>query len=171
MQRICSCAIALWLFAGSLIAAQADDWVKIAENNSMVLFPAKPKETRSPEGKQFLVERKGGSVAMVFAYSDIAPRLNTDNPADVDAFLGKIGDLMVARLKGSKVISTKDSKHMGKFPVRDFELEVPGLGIYRTKITVTTRQMYQVTIAGPKDYHQSDEAKKFMQSFQLEVPK
>ena len=165
MKRICIAAVAL-CFIGTAFAA--DSWVEIKENMSKIQFPVRPKDSAIPGGKQFVVEREGGSVAMIFAYSNLAPGFNVDNPADVDAMFARISDALTKSLPGSKIIASKDSKHLGKFPMREVDLEVPLLGVYRTRLTVTSRHLYQVTILGPKDYLAKDEAKKFMGSFQLD---
>ena len=52
-----------------------------------------------------------------------------------------------------------------KFPMKEVDLEVKGLGIYRTKWIITEKGFYQLVVAGPKDFIEGKDAKKFMDSF------
>jgi hypothetical protein len=69
--------------------------------------------------------------------------------------------------KGAKVQSEKDFKFNDKYPARDMEIDVPMLGIYRTRFVLTGSKVYQVTVLGPKDYQSSAEVKKFLESFKI----
>ncbi len=46
-------------------------------------------------------------------------------------------------------------------------VELPMLGIYKTPIIVTPKVLYQLTVLGPKEYIEGEEAKKFLESFKL----
>ena len=54
-----------------------------------------------------------------------------------------------------------------KYPSRILELEVPKVGPYRTRFVVTPTHFYQITFAGPKEFVESADAKKFFESFKV----
>jgi len=152
----------------SLRAEDPKEWVKIANDEAkyQTLFPAKPEETSAKGSQKFVLERENGKVALLLMVNDIGKGVDIDNPEIVKATLGKVGESIVQRLKGSKLLTEKETK-FGKYPAKEIDVESPQFGIYRTRVIFTGSRLYQVTILGPKEYQEGAEAKKFMESFKL----
>jgi hypothetical protein len=162
--------VVLPLLAGSLAAGGAKaEGVKISPEggNCEILFPAKPKEIASPGGAQFVLEREGGKAALMLQYNALPKEIDIGNADTVKAVLDGSREGMKKALKGGKFVLDKDVKVDGKYPAREIDMEVPGLGIYRVRLILTGPKLYQVTVAGSKEYVNGAEAKKFRGSFKL----
>jgi hypothetical protein len=168
-------ALAVVLLAA--VAPAADDpkaeWVKVEPEGGKcaALFPVKPKETKSEDGRLYVIERQEGKAALMVQYSKLPTPVDVKN-ADNAKFLFDAGrDGVTKSFKGAKVASEKDFKFADKYPARDVVTDVPGTGVYKTRFVLTGPNFYQVTILGPKDYADGPEAKKFLDSFHLKDEK
>jgi len=162
MKSIISCA-AVFAFA---FAAQADNTkVEPKEGKCEIVFPGKPTEKPGDKSLQIIMETLEGKGALMLQYNDMPNKIPTDNAEAVKKILdGGQGGLTQA-LKG-KILKSEDGK-FGDHPSRDIDMEVPMLGVYRVKFIFTGDKFYQVTAAGPKDYVNGEEVKKFMESFKI----
>jgi hypothetical protein len=170
-------ALAVVLLAAA--APAADDpkaeWVKVVPEGGKceALFPVKPKETKSDDGRLYVIEREAGkaAAALMVQYSKLQTPVDVKN-ADNAKFLFDAGrDGVTKSFKGAKVASEKDFKFADKYPARDVVTDVPGTGVYKTRFVLTGPYFYQITILGPKEYADGPEAKKFLDSFQLKDEK
>jgi hypothetical protein len=146
----------------------ADDWTKVAPEGGKceIMFPGKAKETDQKGGKQLMVEREGGKAAMLLQFNDIGA-IDIKNAEAVKVIMDGASGGLKTVFKSAKVQSEKDFKFNNKYPAREIEMDVPMLGIYRTRFVLTGSKVYQVTVLGPKDYQASAEVKKFLESFKI----
>ncbi len=160
---------ALILSAGLLSADEKKaDWVTYssADHKCEVLFPSKPKEMGDKDSAQALLETMGGKAVYLLQINKFPAAIALDNEAIVGKIMDGGRDALVKTFK-AKAPTEKALMIDKKYPARDIDLEVPGLGIYRVRFIVTPTHFYQVTMAGPKDFVDSAESKKFLDSFKV----
>lgn len=164
MRRLSSCLVLL-LTAG----LRADDGVKTetADGKAEIMFPAKPVEKGGATNKQFILERDGGKAALLLQYNNLPKEADITNADAVKTVLDRGRDSLKNAFKGAKIAAEKDFKFADKYPARDIDAEVPGLGTYRTRFILTGSKFYQVTMLGSTDYLGGKEAKAFWDSFKL----
>jgi len=156
------------LAAGVLPADEAkDEWVKVADKDKKfeAQFPAKPTSGRG--NTQYLLTRAGGKVALLVQFDDFPKTIDISDAKLVKHVMDAGRDAILKKIPASKLISEKEVTFAGKYPGRDIDIDYPMFGIYRVRFIVAPMRFYQVTILGPKDYQDSAEAKKFMDSFKL----
>jgi hypothetical protein len=68
-------------------------------------------------------------------------------------------------LKG-KILKSDDGK-FGPYPIRDIEMEVPSLGIYKVRFVLSANRFYQVTAVGPEEFTSGKDVARFMKSFKI----
>jgi hypothetical protein len=137
-----------------------------------VLMPDTPKEDKTDlataDGTkvvqyQYLVD--GGTKAHLVTYQD--------NPAAVEKadqvqkVLEGGRDNAVTNLKG-KLLLSKELKLADKHSGMEFQIEVPSLkSIYRSRIYLVGKRLYQIVVLGPKEFVDSKESDSFLDSFKL----
>lgn len=146
-----------------------NEWVKIADKVAKfeVELPSKPKETLNKTGKQLVVEREGGKVALFIAVTDLPKQIDTGDAPAVKLILDNGQAAAIKGFKGGKLLSEQDFKFGLKHPARDLDIQIPNLGTYRQRMILTPTRFYVVVAMGPEDYLKGAEAKKFMQSFKV----
>ena len=143
------------------------EWVKIVEKAKYeVEFPSKPKEMGPDGAKQYILETEGGKAAFLSQYNAFPKSIDLTDEKLLAAIFENAAKGLEKAFKGSKVVADKASK-FGKFPQKDVDLEVPELGLYRTRWILTTEGFYQLTVLGPKDYVNGADATKFFKTFKL----
>jgi len=168
MKRWAAC-LCVVLAAGLLPAADAEkegSKATVGEGGE-ILFPAKPKEITTKGNKQFVLERMEGKVALLLQANELPAKVDITDAMAVKQIADAGRTALVKAFKGAKLVSEKDFKFDKKYPARDIDVEVPAFGVYRVRFIVTPTHFYQVTVLGPKDYQDGEEAKKFMNSFKL----
>ena len=139
--------------------AQADDSKKKPEGSTVglgttkaeVRFPDKPAKKEIKDGAQYLLETMGGKAVFLATANPWLGKTDITNKDFVKTvFENAVGGLEKS-LKGKK-LSDKESKFADKYPSRDVDLDVPGLGIYRTRWVMTPTAFIQIVVAGPKDF-------------------
>jgi hypothetical protein len=136
-----------------------------------VLIPGTPKELTnkgvSPGGtpvetSMLLVD--GGKHVYLVAFTPNAELAKASDELKKKA-LDDGRDAAVRSVKG-KLLNEKDVK-TGDLAGREFQVDAPGLGVYRARMFIVGDRLYQLVVAGPKDIAQSKDADKFLDSFKV----
>jgi hypothetical protein len=162
-----TCCAALGLLAYLVTAAGAGERSDLKPFTSkdgrfIVRLPGKPKEQIA--GGQHLFVLDQGAKAYVVAYQDI-PKLADADAATIKKSLEIGRDAAVKKLN-AKLLSSKAVK-LGRYTGLEFQLEVPKLGIYRSRLFQVGERLYQLTVLGPGDFATSEPVGEFFQSFRL----
>ena len=166
MKSFLACAVVAAL-AMPLIADD-DKWetVSSAEGKFKAEFPKKPTTIPGDKGIQIVLEAEGGKAAYMIQSS--AVEISIDDKDKVKAIFDAGQSSMEKALKGT-IASSKDGTFGDdKLPSRDIDMDAPSLGIYRVKLILDGKKMYQVTALGPKDFVNGKNVERFMKSFQIE---
>ena len=168
-SRLAVLGVALSVLAGTA-RAQDNEWKTFSskEGQFTVLLPGKPVERKQAVGNnveqvQYLID--GGNKAYLIAYQDDQNFANADETL-VKQALAAGRDAAVTSLKGT-LLSQKEMKFDKKYNGMEFQIEIPGTGIYRSRIFMVKERLYQVTVLGPKEVAVSKEADRFLDSFKL----
>ena len=137
-----------------------------ADHKCEIQFPGKPKETVGKDMGQALLEVMGGKAVFLLQINRFPTAIATDNEEVVNKVMDGGRDTLAKTFK-TKVGSEKKLVFDKKYPARDIEMEVSGVGTYRVRFILTPTHFYQVTMAGPKEFVESAECKKFLASFTL----
>jgi hypothetical protein len=166
----------LGLTLSALLAVQEKAAPELKEFSSKeggftVLLPGTPQEhiskTGGAEGKEIVnhvFTVKHGSATYTVAYL-IDPILAKGKPEDSKKWLESASKAAEATLKG-KLLSEKPIT-LETHPGVEFQLEIPGSGIYRSRAYIVNDRLYQVTVLGPKELAQGKEADRILDSFKL----
>ncbi|MCE9534249.1 MAG: hypothetical protein K8T89_24480 [Planctomycetes bacterium] len=167
MQRIYA-SLFVVLSVSFLAAEDPKGGVKITDdvNKSEIVFPDKPKETVLKGGKQAVLSRENGKVALMLQFNEING-LDITKADLVKVVFDNGRTALTKAFPNAKLISEKDLKLNDKFPARDVDVDAPNLGLYRVRMVMTNKGLYQVTVLGPADYQKGDESKKFIESFKI----
>jgi hypothetical protein len=144
------------------------DWTKIRSDDGKleVQFPEKPTKKDGKGGTQYLLETMGGKSVYLVMSNSFPQKVDPTNKDFVKTvFEGAVSGLEKS-LKGEKV-SDKESKFAGKYPARDVDLKVAGIGIYRTKWIMTETAFIQLVVAGAKEFVDGPDAKKFFEALKI----
>ena len=161
--------LAVILSAGLLSADEKKaDWVTYssADHKCEIMFPSKPKEMGDKDSAQALLEAMGGNAVYLLQINKFPGAIAIDNEAVVNKVMDGGRDALVKTFKSEKP-TEKSLTIDKKYPARDIDLIVPALGIYRVRFVVTPTHFYQVTMAGPKEFVDSADSKKFLESFKV----
>jgi hypothetical protein len=158
MNRYIGCVLVTLI--GALVRADEpkSDWVKIAPEGQKyeVQFPDKPKENSGKGSSQYLLSLQGGKVALIAQITSFAKEIDTSDAEVAKSVLDGGRNGLTNSLKGSKILTEKESKFNEKFPARDIDVNVPQLGLYRTRFILTPTTFYQVAVLGPQGLRQRD---------------
>jgi len=134
-----------------------------------VAFPGKPKqsetELKTAAGKSILninsVESKEGNAFMVM-WNDFPIEVEEDN-------LGKVLDGAVDGVSKKGEIVTKKNTKFGpdKIPAREVVMDAKEGIRFRILIVMRESRLYQVMVAGPDEFADTDKAKDFVKSFEF----
>ena len=171
--------LGLWALLVSAATVTAGDTLtefKWDAGKCKVLLPGKAQETiqkgTSADGTpvethMLQVEGGGGRHVYLVAFTPNPALANASDDVKEKALDGG-RDAAVSSTKGKLVAGTdKKIKLDNAHPGREFQVEVPILGIYRAQLYVVGDRLYQLVVAGPKDVALSDNADKFFKSFKL----
>jgi hypothetical protein len=141
--------------------------VKIATKDGKVsaVFPHKPTEKKQGDLTLYLHESKDGKSAMLFNQYPLPKEVDLTDKALVKKVLDGGREGGIKSIKG-KYLSKKDLQ-LGKYPGQTFDAEVAG-SIYRARIYLTGKSLVQIVVLGPKEFVDSAEVKKFLDSLKLE---
>ena len=117
-------------------------------------------------GAQYLLEAMDGKAVYLANANSLPAKADLTNKDFVKTLFETAVNGLEKSLKGKK-LSDKESKFADKYPARDVELEVAGLGIYRTKWVITPAAFVQLVVAGPNEFVDAADAKKFMDSLKI----
>jgi hypothetical protein len=170
-MRYLSLTLAI-LLAAPLAAQEAkkSEWVKVASDKGKfeVLFPTKPTSPGAGEGaQQFLLESADGKSALLAQVNVYPEKIDLQSKETIDDMFKRALEGLQGSFKGSKVVEIKEITFDKKYRGKDVDLEVPDLGIYRTRWIATETGFIQLAVLGPKDYIKSDEVKKFFESLKI----
>jgi hypothetical protein len=143
------------------------DWTKVSEAGKFEIeFPGKPTERDSPAGKQYMLQKTGPTALYLATASPLPGKVDlTDDKAVKLIFDNAVSSTQKGL--GGKVVSEKDVKVADKYPARDVELEAPTIGIFRARLVLTGQGFIQVVIAGPKEFVDGADAKRFRESLKV----
>jgi hypothetical protein len=143
------------------------DWTKVTEAGKFEIeFPGKPTEKAAPTGTQYLLERSGPTGFYLATAAPLAGKLDLTDAKAVKAVLDN-AVASTAKGLGGKVASDKDTKVADKYPARDVDVEGAGLGLVRVRLVLIHNGFIQVMVAGPKEFVDGAEAKRFRESFKV----
>jgi hypothetical protein len=142
-------------------------WEKFTPKGAkaQVSFPGKATETPTSSGGYLLLAGPDAKGIYQMSYSNLGAAVNLDDKAAVKKVLDGARDGGVKSLKG-KLLTEKDIT-LGKYPGRAFEMKSETYGLYRTRVYLSKTKLYQVTVFGTKEFVDSDEAKKFLDSLKI----
>jgi len=169
MQRLLPALVVILATGFTFAAEPPAQWQKIEDKDAKfeVQFPGKPKETSGKRTKKYTFERIDGPTALIVDTLDYSRKFDIENAELVKFTFDGLCLSLSSRVKGSKVVSEKDSKFDKKFPARDVDIEIPDAGFYRVRLILTPARQYKIAIFGSADYLRSDEVKKFLDSFKV----
>jgi hypothetical protein len=160
--------VAVALLAGVALASADDkvEWQKYTPKDAKcaIHFPGKPREKEAKDGVQALLETRNGKAVYFLQTTTFSKTIKLDAPV-VKKIFDNTRAALEKSLKGT-IVAEKDVK-LGNYPGRYFEVDAPALGIYRTHLYVSTTMLFQVVVAGPQDFVDSEDAQQFVGSFKL----
>jgi hypothetical protein len=140
--------------------------IELADAKAEVHFPDNPTKKDVKGGTQYLLETLGGKAVYLATANPWPAKADITNKDFVKTMFDNAVAGLEKSLKGKK-LADKESRFADKYPARDVDLEVAGLGIYRTKWVMTPGGFVQLVVAGPKEFVDGAEAKKFMESMKI----
>ena len=160
-------AIVLTSFAGAE-APRKTEWttIELGDSKSQVQFPGKPTKKDETGGPQFLLETMGGKAVYLVTANPWPTKTDLTNKDFAKTMFDTAVGGLEKTLKGKK-LSDNESRFADKYPSRDVDLEAPGIGIYRTKWVMTPTAFIQLVVAGPKEFVDAADAKKFIESLKI----
>lgn len=169
-------AVCLLLLVPAALAADDDkpEWKRFRPKNGRcaVEMPGKPTAQPPQDISQggfksklymFLLEAPDGKTAYGLGYSDFPADTLPDE---------KLKEVLEAAQKGTEKglkaeVVTDRELRLGKYPGREFTLELPGGNYYRARLFIVEGRLYQVIALGPKKFIDGPDAKVFLYSFEL----
>lgn len=140
--------------------------IELADAKAEVQFPDKPVTKDVKGGAQYMLEAMSGKAVYLATANPWLAKTDLANKDFVKTVFDNAVGGLEKSLKGKK-LSDKESRFADKYPAREVDLEVAGLGIYRTKWVMTPEAFVQIVVAGPKEFVDGAEAKKFMESLKI----
>jgi hypothetical protein len=159
----------------SLLPLRAEDragpgWKEFAPKDGRfrVLMPGTPKrekqDTESDFGKGVLVMHTVERGGLIYGanYCDFPAAIKK---APADKVLDSSRDGCVDNLNGKLLLDKKVK--LGEHPGREVRVGVEGGRVFRARVYLVGRRLYQVVVFGPGEKVTSKEADKFLDSFKL----
>jgi len=128
-------------------------------------FPGKPTEDESESLTKFELNLPNGKGSFLLLIGMLPFKLDLDNKEIVTKHLNAGRDGGVKAVKG-KLVSEKDVK-LGKYPGRMIVVE-SGANRFQVRFYVTETKLIQVIVAGPKEFVEGADAKKFLDSLKID---
>jgi hypothetical protein len=165
---------AVLFVAIALVASAQEDekWqlINVKDGACSIEFPGKPIDPGKlgedkKGGQQLILEVLDGKAVYMLQFNLFQNPIPIDQADAVKRiFDGGQGGLTNA-LKG-KILKSDDGK-FGPYPIRDIEMEVPSLGIYKVRFVLSANRFYQVTAVGPEEFTSGKDVARFMKSFKI----
>jgi hypothetical protein len=130
------------------------------EGKLEVQFPAAPKESKD----KLELQLDGGKTVYTVMYNVIEALLKAP-PETHKLIYDNTKENLVKSLNG-KLLSEKELKLEGATG-REYQVETPNLGVYRTRIYIAGDRLYQQILLAPKDVTSGKAADTFFNSFKL----
>ena len=145
------------------------EWVKTKSDKGQaeVNFPGKPVDNSKPNAPQFVLEAEGGKVAFLMMSNVLPAKIDVNDKDVIKKMFDGGKDGLMKNFKNSKVVSERNVMFAGKYPSKEVDLEIPELGIYRTKWVATPTVFVQLVVLGPKDYIEGSTASIFFESLKI----
>lgn len=166
----CFAMLVFGLVASPLVAAEPKiDWVKLKNEGGRfeVQFPGKPTDNSKAGAPQFVLEAEEGKVAFLTMANELPDVIDIKDKDVVKKMFDGGKDGLLKTFKGSKVVSERNVTFAGKYPSKEVDVEIPELGLYRTKWIATETTFIQMVVLGPKDYIEGATASLFMDSLKI----
>jgi hypothetical protein len=163
--------LALLVCCSAVLLMGADEPKEFSPKDSglKVKMPGEPKlveqEDQGVKVKTWFVERNDGKEGFGVSISDI-PGAATDEDADLQKRLDGARDGLLRAVNGKLIQETKLTFDK-KYPGREVIGSLKDDGRIRSRYYLIKGRMYQVLVAGSKEFIESDEVKKYLQSFEL----
>ena len=167
MRYLPLCLIPLVLLA-LLVDEKADaKGVKVITKDGMisVVFPSAPRHQTRGKSIVHRLELKDGKSAYALTQSDLSTAVDLNDKALLKVIFEDGRAAALSGLKG-KLLGKQDIE-LGKFPGHAFDAET-ATGICRARMYVTEKVLVQVIIHGPKEFVESAEARKLLDSIKVE---
>jgi len=131
------------------------------EGKVEVKFPATPKESKD----KLELMKDNGKVIYMVTYNVIAA-LEKAPPDTHKLIFNNTRDNLAKSLNG-KLLGEKELKVDGTAGGREFLVETPLFGVYRTRIYIVGDRLYQQILMAPKDVATGKDADKYFDSFKI----
>jgi hypothetical protein len=162
-------SICLTVLAGTALLGAEEKvvWHKLAPKggNVEVEFPGKAQDKSTKYGRHFALPVMGDKASYVLSYMDFAGNLDLTDKDTIKRALDVARERAAVSLKGELV--TEKNITLGKYPGRAFDLSVPGVGVYRSRVYLTPKRVYQVIVVGPKELVEGATATRFLGSLKV----
>jgi hypothetical protein len=143
------------------------DWTKvIAAGKFEIEFPGKPTEKAAPTGTVYQLPTTNPIAVYQVAAAPLATKVDLTDAKAIKA----IFDHAVTSIRnglGGQVESDKEAKVADQYPARDVQLKGTGLGTLRVRLVLTGSAFIQVMVAGPQEYVDGADAKRFRESLKI----
>jgi hypothetical protein len=162
--RCATLGLIVFLMAATSRAADPAEMKEFASKDGRftVMMPGDPAITKQGGQTRFLIDQ--GKQVLMVVYQDI-PALENADAALIKKCLEGGRDAAVKNFKG-KLISSTELK-LGDVPGIEFQIDVPKLGVYRSRLFQVKDRLYQVTALGPKDFTDSETVESYLKSFKV----
>jgi len=167
---IARCLVPVLILAGLAAFAPAgeDAWTLFEweEGGCAVLLPGQPVAMRgkTPEGAIHVRAVPRGERAYLVGYREILALKYHDTDTrdclfeeEIEAVQGELGGALLSQRR------VQLGEHLGV----EFAIEIPGVGVYRSRLFAVGQRLYQVTVLGPVEVVESEQSQAFLDSFQL----
>ena len=143
------------------------EWTKVTEAGKFEIeFPGKPTEKVAPTGTQYLLQKTSPTALYLATAAPLPSKIDlTDDKAVKAVFDNAVTS--TEKALGGKVVSDKEAKVADKYPARDVDLESPGIGLFRARLILTPTGFIQVIVAGPKEFVDGADARRFRESLKI----
>jgi hypothetical protein len=143
------------------------DWTKVSEAGKFEIeFPGKPTEKAAATGTQYLLQKTSPTALYLATAAPLPGKVDlTDDKAVKTVFDNAVASTQKGL--GGKVVSDKEAKVADKYPARDIDLQSPAIGLFRARLILTPTGFIQVIVAGPKEFVDGADAKRFRESLKI----
>ncbi len=169
MRKVC--LLALPVLACVSVIGRAEGLAEFTSEPGRfkVLMPGKPSfsEIHTPAGNMHVAQVRTKAGEYLASWIDL-PVEAADKAEKAEARLDRVRDGMVERVQG-KLVRDKKITLEDKHPGRDLEAETtqPAKGRMRARLFLVGSRLYQVIVAGSKEWTESEEADRVLDSFRL----
>lgn len=163
------CVLVLGFVALPILADSKPEWQKTtsAKGRFEIQFPGKPGDNSKDITTQFILEAEGGKAALLATSTALPAPIDITNKDTATKMFDNGKDGLVKGFKNSKVLAERKLVHAGKYPAKEVDLDIPGLGLYRTKWIITETAFIQIVVLGPPEYVEGAIASVFFESVKI----